>query len=104
MRHGVRELRRHACRRRYRVLSRGDDPALSVSPNLASVWVFLAKPSCPAKAGHPVVTAINFGHGILDHPSSRVMTTIGISTNAPPPQQEFRPRRLAASVACRRDR
>ena len=34
MRHGVRELRRHACRRRDRVLSRGDDPALSVSPNL----------------------------------------------------------------------
>ncbi len=31
MRHGVRELRRHACRRRHRVLSRGDDPAQSVS-------------------------------------------------------------------------
>ena len=28
MRHGVRELRRHACRRRHRMLSRGDDPAL----------------------------------------------------------------------------
>ena len=34
MRHGVRELRRHARRRRYRVLSRGDHSALAVSPNL----------------------------------------------------------------------
>ncbi len=39
MRHGVRELRRHASRRRDRVLSRGDHPALSVSPNLARAWI-----------------------------------------------------------------
>jgi hypothetical protein len=39
------------------VLSRRDDPALPVSPNLARAWIFLIKPSCPAKARHPVVTA-----------------------------------------------
>ena len=42
MRHGVRELRRHARRRRHRVLSRGDDPALSVSPSLAGALVCFA--------------------------------------------------------------
>jgi ribosome-binding factor A len=32
------------------------------------------------------------------------MTTIGISDNASPPQQGFRPRRLATAIARRRDR
>jgi ribosome-binding factor A len=35
--------------------------------------------NCALGAGHPVVSAINFGHGMMDHLTSRrVMTTIGI--------------------------
>jgi ribosome-binding factor A len=34
-------------------------------------------------AGHPVTTETNSGHGILDHPLSRVMTRIGIFWNMP---------------------
>jgi hypothetical protein len=32
-------------------------------------------PSCPAQAGHPVTTGI--GRWLLDHPLSRVMTSVG---------------------------
>ena len=65
MRHGVRELRRHACRRRHRVLSRGDDPALLCKSKSYEelVWTnCLAKrvDAHRADAGHPVVTEINF--------------------------------------------
>jgi ribosome-binding factor A len=35
--------------------------------------------NCALGAGHPVVSAINFGHEMLDHlPTRRVMRTIGI--------------------------
>ena len=49
MRHGVRELRRHAPRRRHRMLSRGDDPALSVSPSLTGELIFILQ--CGVMAG-----------------------------------------------------
>ena len=52
MRHGVRELRRHARQRRYRVLSRGDDPALAVSPNLTKRRdLSTTGASCPVRGG-----------------------------------------------------
>ena len=55
MRHGVRELRRHACRRRHRVLSRGDDPALAVSPSLTRALDFeLSGVMAGPVRGHPV--------------------------------------------------
>ena len=109
MRHGVRELRRHARRRRHRVLSRRDDPALSVSPNLAgrSAWLHAVEPRLfgrrpeegiqhpdPVGKLRPAIPVVRF---------SRVTTQIE-KRNAPPPPKDFRSRRLATTVARRRNR
>ena len=52
MRHGLRELSRHARRRRHRMLPRGDDPAFAVSPNLTAKLAQTG--SCHAPRGRSI--------------------------------------------------